>query len=160
MGYAKTSIDDRFSCKVDMHDILGCWPWTGAISTAGYGNFWDGERYVSSHVCSYLLFVGPVQYSMFVLHRCDNKRCVRPDHLFAGTPQDNMDDMRAKGRATWGLVQRKLTPCEVLEIRAKRALGAKLSELSGRYGVCEASISLAARGLTYKSVLPKNPRDR
>lgn len=160
MAYATSTLEDRFSLKVDMHDLCGCWPWLGAQKAGGYGNIFlrkeDGVVITeSAHVVSYELFVGPVPPDLWVLHKCDNPPCIRPDHLFVGPPKTNQDDMRAKGR---GNDVRKLSFETVLAIRDARAVGVRLRILAEQYGVSEGAISMAARGITH-SHQNHNPRD-
>ena len=104
-----TTREDRFWAKVD-HDgptpdhvpELGpCWIWTASKDSRrwkGYGFFWDGKRQRSAHRFSWELAYGAVADGMFVLHRCDNPSCIRPEHLFLGTHQDNMHDRDLKHR--------------------------------------------------------------
>lgn len=78
-----------------------CWEWQGAINrTTGYGTFQasalNGLRY--THRIGYVLTHGAIPARLWVLHNCDNPRCVRPDHLYAGTPQQNTRDRDARGR--------------------------------------------------------------
>lgn len=79
----------------------GCWKWTATQTFDGYGLFGLNPRTNGphrAHVLSYTLFVGEIPEGQYVLHTCDNRRCVSPEHLYLGTHQDNMDDMIAKGR--------------------------------------------------------------
>lgn len=98
----------------------GCWEWSGATMPLGYGQITDVARRTAggrrarsrAHRVAYELAYGQIPDGLYVCHRCDTPRCVRPTHLFLGTPKDNYDDMVAKGRARQGLDQRKfLTVC-------------------------------------------------
>lgn len=79
-------------------DDEGCWNYTGALSDGGYGFFWLNGTNVYAHRASWEFHCEPIPVDMCVLHRCDNRRCINPEHLFVGTYQDNMDDMKAKNR--------------------------------------------------------------
>jgi hypothetical protein len=79
-------------------DPVGCWWWTGSIMSSGYGHFKMAGGMVGSHRASWQLAFGPIPEGLFVLHHCDNQRCVNPEHLFLGTHADNVRDCVAKGR--------------------------------------------------------------
>ena len=96
----------RFWRRVNKTDT--CWWWTGTVATHGYGTMSINSEPRLMHRFSYELHKGPVPEGLFVCHRCDNKRCVNPDHLFTGTHQDNMRDMVEKGRHGGG--RRKKCP--------------------------------------------------
>lgn len=72
-----------------------CWLWQGKLNGSGYGSFAN----VGAHRYSYALHFGAIPKTLYVCHHCDVRQCVRPDHLFLGTPRDNALDCSAKGRA-------------------------------------------------------------
>ena len=112
---------DRFQAKYRVNRDSGCWEWTAALAGKGYGQIKvPGERrQMYAHRLSYLIRWGEIPKGKDVLHRCDNPRCVNPDHLFVGTSQDNHDDMKAKGRSTYGErnAQAILTEADIRAIR-------------------------------------------
>lgn len=148
----------RFMKKVAKEEN-GCWTWLGAKRKSGYGAFGFGRSTDYAHRAAYRLFVGPIPGGQYVCHKCDTPLCVNPDHLFVGTATENMQDASAKGRVKLPRVEQmlraedqpmaRLTNDQVREIRAS---GETLSVLAKRFGVSQATISCARRGLTYGSV--------
>jgi hypothetical protein len=88
----------RFWDKVEKSD--GCWNWKASKNKQGYGRFGIAAgQSVNAHRVSYAIANGPIPIGLFICHVCDNPSCVNPDHLFAGTRQDNIDDMMIKKRS-------------------------------------------------------------
>lgn len=92
-------ISIRFWEKVIVKSVSECWEWQGAFGKSGYGHIiWNG-KYVDAHRVSYTLANESVPDGMIVLHKCNNKKCVNPSHLKAGTYHENNIDMHAAKRA-------------------------------------------------------------
>ena len=124
------TLEDRFDEKYTPCPVRGCWMWEGSVSGNGYGQIGENYKVFSSHRISYELHVGPIPAGMFVLHKCDVKTCVNPEHLFLGTQADNVADMKNKGRCNKGedRPQAKLTEANVIAIRADTRPQRKIAE--------------------------------
>lgn len=146
----RISPEDRFWQKVRKTD--GCWQWTGAITGFGYGVMTrgsEGAGNILTHRFSWELHYGPVPDGLFVLHRCDNPLCVRPEHLFLGTKQDNAVDCAAKGRSG----PAKLTAAQVIEMRRLFVTNTlTYAEIGDRFGVAEVTAWRAITGITWAHV--------
>ena len=126
----------------------------------GYGVFsskWTGERINTlAHRKSWELYRGPIPDGLFVCHKCDNRMCVNPDHLFLGTNQDNMDDMYRKGRGHKAKGEdtgrAKLTDENVRQIRAMLDSGIGSRKIAPMYGVTWGLIQHIKKGRTWRHV--------
>lgn len=151
---------------VILPDLGPCWPWNGRPNTRnGYGYISLGSKSdgrIGAHQLSWQIHFGPIPDGLWVLHKCDNPPCVRPEHLFLGTVQDNVDDMWAKGRGHRParkvrppkLTQKEavlrgeqhhkttLTEDVVRYIRAAVASGVRQAEICKELGLSRGSVSL------------------
>lgn len=133
------SVVERFINKVRTPDgEQGCWLWTGAIGSDGYGRVRRKGKTHSAHRYAYQLFKGDVPQGLCVLHRCDNPACVNPTHLFLGTKKDNSEDMLSKGRH--GRSRPHLTREDVEEIRQRLAAGESKVSVARAYGMCRSTV--------------------
>jgi hypothetical protein len=126
------AIDERFWSKVEKGD--GCWEWKGRRHKQGYGVFWIGRTILLAHRVAYRLATGDDPGANVVCHRCDNPPCVRPDHLFLGSQQQNMADMSRKRR------RHRLSHTQVEEARLLLAVGAPVAEVAQRFGVAATTV--------------------
>jgi hypothetical protein len=92
------SAEDRLVEGIRIDPRTQCWLWTGSRNAQGYGNISHEGRHLVAHRLAWLLWRGPIDVDIKVLHRCDTPPCCNPDHLFLGTQADNVADMVAKGR--------------------------------------------------------------
>lgn len=76
----------------------GCWQWQESLVARGYGRYWMNGRCVTAHRAAYVLLKGDIPMGKSVLHTCDNRGCMNPDHLYLGDHKDNMDDCIRRGR--------------------------------------------------------------
>ena len=92
----------RFEAKVVKNKETGCWDWAGSASSHGYGQIYCKGKNWRAHRFSYMIYKGEIPEDKVLMHECDNKLCVNPSHLKAGTQADNIADMVAKGRQAKG----------------------------------------------------------
>jgi hypothetical protein len=108
----RLTLEERFWMKVSRAPN-GCWLWQGA-TVYGYGQLFNAGKPIRAHRYSYELAKGPIPAGLFVCHTCDTPGCVNPEHLFVGTPLENVQDMITKGRKVTGPSsgRRKGTHCK------------------------------------------------
>ena len=144
----------RFWDKVDKSG--DCWVWMASIDSSGYGHLGIDGKTARAHRVSWVLAHGPVPDGLYVLHRCDNRKCVNPEHLFLGTHSDNMRDMKVKGRQISRCGEAHplagMTDATAWLIKGLRRAGFSLQELSKRFEVSVPVISSIANGRTWRHV--------
>ena len=139
VGRHKTT-EARFWAKVSPEPNSGCWLWAGAIGSGGYGHLGINRTIKLAHRISWEIHRGKIPRGLCALHKCDNRFCVNPDHIFLGTRGDNAKDMAAKGRAKAVRgsknVRSKLTEQKVLDMRRiRRDHGTSYAEIARVFGV-------------------------
>lgn len=170
-GLKREDLETRFWRYVAKSER--CWEWQGYVNKNGYGYIsakLDPESTktttLAAHRFSYAIANGVDCASMpsdvFVCHHCDNKRCVRPDHLFSGTQSDNLRDAARKGRMSTTVRREsrrgerngkaRLTVEAVRLIRRARRDGETFAAISGRLGVSLSAVSHVAYGDTWGHV--------
>lgn len=141
------STEERFWALVSKKNGE-CWEWMASCHTNnGYGRFWADGRHVVAHNYSWILANSDIPSGKLVCHKCDNPKCVNPNHLFLGTHHDNMIDSSKKGRRGTN----KLQPNQVKEIRRLLATSdMSMSKIGKMFGVTCSCISAINIGKTWE----------
>lgn len=133
----------------------GCWLWLGRAQK-GYGYVSRDGKNLRAHRLSFEAYKGAIPDGYYVCHKCDTPACVNPDHLFLGTPGDNMRDMSRKGRGTYppgeANGRSKLTAAQVVAIRADNRTQQAIAD---EHGVARSVISEIRSGKAWRTTLPK-----
>lgn len=150
---------ERFECKFDKL-TNGCWQWNACKNNNGYGEFSMMGSTMFAHRAAWTLYKGDIPktdnyHSICVLHKCDNRLCVNPEHLFLGTNHDNVKDMFKKGRNPdrkgKNNGKSKLTEENVMQIR-KLKKSKTYKEIANIFNVSESAIGHAATGRNWKHI--------
>jgi len=130
--------------------------WAGSTGVYGYGKISEGGANgaeIRANRMAWTLTHGTIPDDLWVLHHCDNRACVRPEHLFLGTPADNMDDKVSKERQRRGetVPNAKLTEQQVVEARRRFATGGiMVRDLAAEYGVAGPTMSNVLHRKTWR----------
>lgn len=143
-----------FEDKVMPEPNTGCWLWLQAYASDGYGwAFYGPYRRggIRAHRAAWEIFHGPIPEGMQVCHKCDTPACVNPQHLFLGTPSENMLDMTRKGRhPRTKRSHHKLTLASARSIRRLAADGVSKVKLAKQFNVSRSTVLQIVRGDTHK----------
>jgi hypothetical protein len=136
----------------------GCWNWTGRVNDRGYGAISAFRKQTKAHRVSWIVHFGPIPAGIHVLHRCDNRKCMNPRHLFLGSNAANMADKARKKRA-WippsiRDFEPRLTASQVEYIRSTDIAG---TELARQFGLTATAIYHIRAGRSYRSLLSATP---
>lgn len=162
LGLRFNKLPDKEHFESKFRVTPGCWVWERGVSKDGYGQFRARGQSWRAHRFSYALYVGPIPHGLFVCHRCDNPRCVNPDHLWLGTTQDNTADKCAKGRTARNYGQdgnpqvgvtngnAKLNDDQVRVIRSDTRTQ---KEIAADFDISASTVSLIKSGKHWRHVL-------
>jgi hypothetical protein len=138
----------RFWDKVDPEPTSGCWLWNAGCSAAGYGSLRVQKKSYSAHRFS--AFLHGFDMSQQINHKCHNRVCVNPEHLYSGTQGENIQDAVRLGRM--GFHSRKLTRKQVVEILDSKETGRSLAR---KFSVAEATVSRVRNRRMYLQEAPR-----
>lgn len=161
---SREDVQRRVLAGIVIDEDTGCWEWQGCVQANGYGRIRIGDRTYYVHRLAYWAWsprVGAIPAGLDVCHKCDNRRCARPKHLFKGTRLDNMRDAKDKGRVASGLklaLRRrgdktnfaKLDWPRVRSIRAAHADGTGTADLAAEHRVSVDNIRRIVRHDTWR----------
>lgn len=152
----KISLQQRFERYVFYGSPCGCHYWISAVSSGGYGCIWVNRKPAIASRIAYLIYKGEIPDGLCVLHQCDNKLCVNPDHLFLGTIDENNKDRAKKGRtiARSGSLSNnsKLNEIDIPVIRELYKGGLTMIQLAESFNVSSYTIYSIINKKTWKHV--------
>ena len=149
---SRLPVEERFWSKVTKGD--GCWNWTGSKNPKGYGRVRHKGQMWNAHRLAWILSGKGDIGKFHVLHRCDNRACVNPEHLELGTIAENSRQMVERGRSVQGVRQvcAKLDDDKVRTIRRMAATTTRTA-LADRFGVTHSIVSEIISGKRWKHVV-------
>ena len=154
-GRPAKPLAERFWSRVPGKPQDECWEWSGHCGNHGYGVIRDRKKFLTAHRVSYAINRGEIPNGLWVLHTCDNRKCVNPSHLFLGTHRDNDDDKMNKGRQSKGEQTglAKVNSAEVREIRATLKTGLTQEAVGAKYGLHQSQVSRIGRSKSWAHII-------
>ncbi len=147
---------ERFHEKWDLDKEGKCWVWSASKAGKGYGQIKipKTRKQVYAHRLSYMIHKGEITEGLDVCHTCDNPSCVRPSHLFLGTREDNLQDMKSKDRHLKGSRnnQSKLTDEKVRQIHKMNLSGLSQMKIAKSFNVSQGTIWKILKGLRWEHI--------
>jgi hypothetical protein len=138
----------RLMRRAQRDEKTGCLLWTGGkYAKSAYGAIVYEKRTWRSHRLAWVAHKGEIPNGLYVCHACDNPSCIAIEHLFLGTPKDNMTDMRIKGR---GRFRARLTLEQVVQVKRLLGEGVTIAEVARETGVSYASVAGIRRGKNWR----------
>lgn len=155
-SYTPLSLEERFWSKVAKSDGDACWEWLGRIHDYGYGLFTIKQRHLRAHRIAWEIEHGPIPVGHIVRHRCDNRSCVRVDHLLLGTQGHNADDAVSRKRIHRKRGEQvpsaKLNPEKVRWIRKQHADGVSKAAMARQLGVSPVTVNNVLDGTSWSHI--------
>ncbi len=129
-------LEVRLPSRILRNESTGCWEWQASCNRKGYGTVRICDKVYRVHRIMYELFVGGIEDNQCVCHKCDNPKCVNPEHLFLGTRADNSKDAAVKDR-----LKQKLESSDIFFIRELHQDGLTQGEIGRFIGVTQSYVS-------------------
>lgn len=158
----KNKTSSLFWSKIKFGEPNECWEWQAYRSKKmGYGRWKsmyksDKRKFTMAHIISYESVFGDIPKGLLCLHKCDNPCCCNPNHLFAGTHQDNSNDKIKKNRHTILNGSKngnsKLLENDVFMIKLRLSKGESQAAIARSFSVTKENIWCIDRGYTWKHV--------
>lgn len=144
-------IHDRLKYLSVVDFNTGCHNWRGGLNLTGYGVLsYKHEKWLA-HRLSFTLAYGSIPDNLYICHKCDNPKCINPEHLFLGSQKDNLTDMTSKGRAAVGSDYHRSNLTDE-DVKAIKADTRKQLVIAKEYGVSRTNISAIKTGRAWKHV--------